>query len=213
MFDGGFKESSTAILPLDHDDPATVERMVTFLYTGKYDQGNPDITVQDANHAWVPSSWLILWSTPSQTIASAAWSCKDFFPSIVAQSLRHDSRLPIQVCETSAVWSVLLTNNGAIGLSILQNHPHQRSVEEVGRAKDGVEAKEQEQLDWLISCNDRLHWRFDEAHEDLDSLVDKWGENGGTRCDECGDSLFEGLKRDLVDFKKALPKSEESVFL
>lgn len=39
MCDGGFKETSTSILRLEHDDPATVERMITFLYTGNYDHG------------------------------------------------------------------------------------------------------------------------------------------------------------------------------
>ena len=118
MSDGGFKESSTAILPLDHDDPATFERMVTFLYTGKYDQGNPGITVQDAKpcvgpillaHTLVYSiadkydieDLKALAEAKFETVASATWSCKDFFPSIVAQSLRHDSRLPAQVCKTS----------------------------------------------------------------------------------------------------------------
>lgn len=37
MSDAGFKESSTAILPLEHDNPAAIECMVKFLYTGDYD--------------------------------------------------------------------------------------------------------------------------------------------------------------------------------
>ena len=41
MSDAGFRESTTSILPLEHDDPATVERMLTFLYTGDYDQCQP----------------------------------------------------------------------------------------------------------------------------------------------------------------------------
>ena len=47
MSDAGFRESTTSILPLEHDDPATVERMLTFLYTGEYDQGQPDSTDND----------------------------------------------------------------------------------------------------------------------------------------------------------------------
>lgn len=37
MSDAGFKETSTAILPLHHDSPEAIECMVTFLYTGDYD--------------------------------------------------------------------------------------------------------------------------------------------------------------------------------
>lgn len=242
MSDSGFKESSTAVLPLDHDDPATVERMVTFLYTGKYDQGSPDITVKDAELFMGPilAANALVYSIADkyeiedlkalakvkfETFAFAAWNCKDF-PAIVAQvfDTTPESDLGLRdvvslICAkhideilTSEVWSDLLTDNGAIGLSILKS-ARQRSVEEVQKAKDEVMVNEQE-LDWLISCNDRLHKRFDEAHEDLESMADKWGGNGGDEaCDECGDGLFEGLKHDLVQFKKALPKSAESGFL
>ena len=48
MSDGYFKESSTSNLGLEDDDPATVERMIAFLYTGKYDQGNSDIPAKEA---------------------------------------------------------------------------------------------------------------------------------------------------------------------
>ena len=41
MSDSGFKETSTSTLVLEDDDPATVERMITFLYAGTYDDGNP----------------------------------------------------------------------------------------------------------------------------------------------------------------------------
>ena len=47
MSDAGFKESSTGTLALEHDDPATVQHMITFFYTGNYDPGNPDVTVPD----------------------------------------------------------------------------------------------------------------------------------------------------------------------
>ena len=242
MSDSGFKGSSTAILPLDHDDPATIERMVTFLYTGGYDQGSPVITVKDAELfvGPIPAANALVYSIADkyeiedlkalakvkfETFAFAAWDCKDF-PAIVAQvfDTTPESDLGLRdvvslICAkhvdevlTSEVWSDLLTDNGAIGLSILKS-ARQRSVEEVQKAEDELKANEQE-FDWLISCNDRLHKRFDEAHEDLESMVDKWGERKGDEaCNVCEDSLFEALKRDLAEFKKALPKSAGSVFL
>lgn len=42
MSDSGFKETSTSTLRLEHDDPAAVERMIKFLYTGNYDQENDE---------------------------------------------------------------------------------------------------------------------------------------------------------------------------
>ena len=48
MSDGGFKETSTANLILKDDDPATVERMLTFFYTGNYDDGTPALTAANA---------------------------------------------------------------------------------------------------------------------------------------------------------------------
>ena len=48
MSDSGFKESSTSTLVLEDDDPATVERMVNFFYTGTYDDGNPTTSMFEA---------------------------------------------------------------------------------------------------------------------------------------------------------------------
>ena len=47
VFDSGFRETSTSNLLLEDDDPATVERMVTFFYTGDYDDGTPAVTPKD----------------------------------------------------------------------------------------------------------------------------------------------------------------------
>ena len=54
MSDSGFRETSTSNLVLEDDDPATVERMVTFFYTGNYDDGNAAITATDAESSVGP---------------------------------------------------------------------------------------------------------------------------------------------------------------
>ncbi len=101
MSDAGFKESSTGTLALQHDDPATVQRMITFLYTGNYDPEDPDITdTEDDDPSPGPSlmantlvysiadkydieALKTLAKAKFQALASVAWDC-DEFPAIVA---------------------------------------------------------------------------------------------------------------------------------
>ena len=102
MSDSGFRETSTSTFLLEDDDPATVERMITFLYTDNYDDGNPAVTVTDAKPCVGP---ILMANTLVYSIADkydiqrlkvlamdkfrkvecrVAWKCEDF-PTIVAE--------------------------------------------------------------------------------------------------------------------------------
>ena len=242
MSDGGFKETSTSVLQLNHDDPATVERMITFLYTGTYDPGAPEVPVQDPNPFVGPilmANTLVysiadkydieglkaLAKLSFEAISFAAWDCEDF-PAVVDKVFDTTPESDLGLRDVVSVicakhidellvhqsWIDLLSHNGAVGLSIFKA-ARKRSVEEVEEAKDEVKECEKD-IDWLESCNDRLHKRFDEAHGDLKSILDKWDVNRGRDvCKECWDGLYEGLVYDLADFKKDLPNREESAFL
>ena len=157
MCDSSFKESSTSILELEHDDPATVERMITFFYTGTYDYG--DVHVQKLGFESIACAILVAdvllhsiadkydiqglkaWVKPRfESIAIWAWRFPDF-ATVVAKvfdpspdtdtGLRDIVSL---VCAdhiddflASKIWGDVLSNNGAIGLAILKVG-RQRSV-------------------------------------------------------------------------------------
>lgn len=240
MSDSGFKESSTAILQLEHDDPATVERMLTFLYTGKYDQGSPDPGVRyvapfigpifmantlaySIADKYEVEGLKSLAKAKFENLACAAWHCEDF-PTIVAKvfDTTPDSDLGLRdvvsrICArhidkvlASDTWTDLLSNNGAIGLAVLK-FTRQRSIEEV-RAAEKKALSFEGDLHVSKVYNDRLRKRFDYVREDLDSIVEKWGVNRGDEvCKECCDGLFEGLKYDLANME--LPRSTERVCL
>lgn len=242
MSDSGFKESSTSSLQLEHDDPATVERMITFFYTGTYDQGNPHVGTRDATPFVGPilmantlvysiadkydiDALKIVAKAKFENLSFAAWKCEDF-PAVVAMvfdtTLDTDAGLRdivSRICArhvdgilASDTWSDLLSTNGAIGLSVFKI-AHRRSVEEVEEAGGEVEDRERH-LDWAASCNDRLHKRFDEAYEELDTLIKYWsGYHEVEECESCADGLFVNLRSGLVGFKEGLPKKGESGFL
>lgn len=101
MSDSGFRETSTSTLSLEHDDPAAVERMITFLYTGNYDLENADAPVKDAERstgATLMANALVYSIADKYDIERlkalakrrfrnvdcyAAWHCEDF-PKVVA---------------------------------------------------------------------------------------------------------------------------------
>ena len=159
MCDGDFKESSTLILQLEHDDPVTVERMITFFYTGKYDHGSfPCSTVGDIlmAHTLVYSiadkydikGLKVLAKAKFEYLARVAWSCGDYL-AVVAQvfdttpdtdmGLRDIVGLEcaehIDELLASEAWGELLSNNGTIGRVILKI-VRQRSIEAVETAED-----------------------------------------------------------------------------
>ena len=237
MSDNGFRESSTAILPLEHDDPATVERMVTFFYTSNYDSGNPDNTTKNEVGPILMANTLVysiadkydikglktLAQAKFENLAFAAWECKDF-PAIVAEvfDTTPDSDLGLrdivsQICAVhideflaNDTWSDLLSNNGAIGLAVFK-FARQRCINEVKDARYEVRACESE-VDWLKLRTYHLQKGFKEVREDLDSIVEKWDVNrGGETCKACFDGLYEGLKYDLEEME--LPRTEESFTL
>lgn len=238
MSDSGFKETSTAVLQLEHDDPATVERMLTFLYTGDYDAGNPDAAVGNVGPFLMANTLLYsiadkydlqglksLAKSQFENSARAAWGCGEF-PAIVAKIFDStpDTDLGLRdvvshICAEhidhvllSDTWTDLLADNGAIGVAVF-TFARIHWVTEAKDARSRMELCEQE-LDWANSCRRRLHERFDDAREDLDIIVDKWDKNRGDEvCDRCWDGSFDGLKHDLAYFKRGLPTRLESTFL
>lgn len=101
MSDSGFKETSTSTLRLEHDDPAAVERMITFLYTGNYDHENadaPDKDVEPSVGATLMANALVYSIADKYDIerlkvlarsrfrnvdCCTAWHCEEF-PNVVA---------------------------------------------------------------------------------------------------------------------------------
>ena len=162
MCDSGFKESSTSILRLEHDDPVTVERMLKFLYTCKYDHGDFDSLVCQTLMAntlvysiadkYDIKSLKVLAKAKFESQAAMAWSCEDY-PAVVAKvfdstpdtdmGLRDVVGLAcadhIDEILVSETWGELLSNNGTIGLVIL-TFVRQRSIEAVERARNECEA-------------------------------------------------------------------------
>ena len=231
MSDAGFKETSTAILVLEHDHPAAVECMVAFLYTGDYDdEAAADIDTSLMLHALVYSLADKYDIQGLKRLAEFNFEdeaddgmCKDF-PAIVATVFEtthsNDEGLRRVVCRicadhidevlASETWSDLFANNGEICHAIFKL-AHQRSVEEVGKARHKVEAREKE-LEKANKCNERLHRRFDLAHTDIDNLIDKSHEGRrGEPCDVCRDNLLQGLQNDLLLFNGDLREDVASI--
>ncbi len=258
MSDAGFKESSTATLALEHDDPATVQHMITFLYTGNYDAGNPDVTATDTDakasvgpilmantlvysiaDKYDIDNLKVLAKAKFETLASAAWDCEEF-PAIVASVFDStpDTDLGLRdivsnICAAridellaSETWTELIAKDGAIGVAVFKL-AHKSSVARIGDAKreivDGELELEgarravkalMEDLNLVCSCNERLGERFEEAHGDFESIMDKWKDEGlNNMCVLCNDRLFEGLSSDLAGFKDKLLYNGEGRFL
>ena len=143
MCDSGFKESSTSILRLEHDDPVTVERMLQFLYIGNYDYGDFHSLechelMADTLVYSIADKYDIDWlkeiaKAKFEVRARKAWSCKDY-PTVVARvfDTTPDTDMGLRdivgvACAehideilVSETWGELLSNNGTIGLVILK---------------------------------------------------------------------------------------------
>ena len=154
MSDSGFRETSTSNLLLEDDDPATVERMVTFFYTGDYDDGTPAATLKDKGSILMANTLVYAIADKYdigclKRLAIAkfgkihcynAWICQEF-STVVAEVFTttpdNDLGLRSVVSDICArhidellareEWNQLLADNGAIGLSIFKV-AHQRSV-------------------------------------------------------------------------------------
>ncbi len=174
-----------------------------------------------------------------EDLASAAWDCEEF-PAIVATVFDStpDTDLGLRdvvsnICAAridellaSETWTELIANDGAIGVAVFKL-AHKSSVLSIGEAKGELLAREQElklakesvearmeDLNLVCSCNERLGERFEEAHEDFESIMDKWEDEGLNKmCVLCEDRLFEGLSSDLAGFKDKLLYGGESKLL
>ena len=170
MCDSGFKESSTSILRLEHDDPVTVERMLKFLYTGKYDHGDFNSSVCQILMAstlvysiadkYDIKGLKMLAKAKFESRASLAWGCEDY-PAVVAKvfdttpdtdvGLRDIVGLAcadhIDEILVSETWGELLSNKGTIGLVTLK-FVRQRSIEALERARKESEALKHTCLRW-----------------------------------------------------------------
>ena len=157
MCDSGFKESSTSILRLEHDDPVTVERMLKFLYIGNYDYGIfhslecHDLMADTLVYS-IADKYDIEWlkeivKAKFEGPARRLWSCKDY-PAVIAKvfDTTPDTDMGLRdivgkVCAdhideilASETWGELLSNNGTIGLVIFKV-VRQRSIEAAQRAR------------------------------------------------------------------------------
>ena len=164
MSDAGFKETSTAILGLEHDHPAAIECMVTFLYTGDYDdEAAVDTDTRLMLHALVYSladkydiqNLKRLAEVNFENMADGGM-CDDF-PAIVATvfetTYSNDEGLRGVVCRicvdhidevlASETWNGLFATNGEICCAVFKL-AHKRSVEEVAKARHQAEAHEKE---------------------------------------------------------------------
>ena len=238
MSDSGFKESSTLVLRLEHDDAATVERVLTFFYTGEYDQGKPDVTSGGARphvDAMLMANTLVYSIADKYDIPrlkdlakhkfekTALSSGSKYFPSIVAavfdttpdadRGLRDvvaniGARHVDEVLANKA-WIDLLNQNGAIGTAIFKVS-RQFTIARVQAFRQKVFAGEQD-LATANACIERLHKESDAAHEALQRILVKFCGETGVRdeyCQNCGDTLFENLIDELLQFKATLPTSD-----
>ena len=148
MSEAGFKETSTAVLALEHDHPAAVKHMVTFLYTGDYAEAifQPAYGMESIVGAELMLHALIYSLADKYDIQGLKqlaenrfvetgdeFMCEDF-PAIVAMIFdttpENDLGLRAvlaRICAkhvdevlASDVWNDLLANDGAIGLAILK---------------------------------------------------------------------------------------------
>ena len=162
MCDSGFKESSTLILRLEHDDEVTIERMLKFLYTGKYSHGDlhsllsynliANTLVYSIADKYDIEGLKVMAKAKFQGLARMAWGCKDY-PAVVAKvfdttpdtdmGLRDIVGLAcadhIDEILVSETWGELLSNRGTIGRVILK-FVRQRSIEAVERAENESKA-------------------------------------------------------------------------
>ena len=220
MSDAGFKETSTAILVLEHDHPVAIECMVAFLYTGDYDdEAAADTDTSLMLHALVYSLADKYDIQGLKRLAQVNFDdeaddgmCKDFaaiVATVFETTYSNDKGLRGVVCRicadnidevlASETWSDLFANNGEICYAIIKL-AYQRFVQEVGKARHKVEAREKE-LEKVKKCNERLHRRFDLALTDIDKLLDKSHEGRREEpCDVCRNNLLKWLLYDLILF-------------
>ena len=227
MSDAGFKESSTANLLLEHDDPAAVECMIKFLYSGDYDDDTTDINSCLMSHVRVYAlaekydieGLKCLAAVKVDDIADGDM-CKDFHAIVAAvfettpssdRGLRDVvSRICANHIDAILVdknWKETLASNGEIGLAMF-TLSRQKSVAEVDRVTQQAEDQQQD-LDRAIYLNQFMREGFDQAHEDLQQIlgdVDYIRERNH-ECKCCWYELFERLTVDVDSFKQELPTS------
>ena len=226
MSDAGFKESLTAMLPLEHDDPVAVECMVKFLYSGDYDAGTTKIYACLMTHVAVYAladkydieGLKRLAEVKVDEVADG--NMCDGFPAIVAavfdttpSSDRGLRDVVSRICAdhidailADKTWNETLATNGEIGLSVFRV-AREKSVVEADKAAKKSHDDEQD-LDRLTRLNQRLRETFDQAHEDLGRMLGDWNDmrDGNDECKCCWYETCERLTID-VSFKQELPTS------
>lgn len=227
MSDAGFKESSTANLLLEHDDPAAVECMIKFLYTGDYDDNTTDVNSSLMFHVRVYAlaekydieGLKRLTEFGVEEIADGQM-CQNF-PAIVAavfESTPSSDRglrdVVSRICANhidailiDKTWKETLASNGEIGLAIF-TLARQNSVVEVAKATKQAENQQQD-LDRAMYLNRFMREGFDQAHEDLERILGDVNDirERNHECKCCWYEMFERLTIDVDSFKQELPTS------
>ena len=227
MSDAGFKESSTAELPLEHDDPVAVECMIKFLYSGDYSNGATDVKTCLMSHVRVYAlaekydiEGLKRLAAVNVDEIADGHMCEDF-PAIVAAvfettpSSDHGLRDVVsRICANhidevlaSETWKETLATNGEIGLAIFKL-ARQKSVAEVDKATKQAENQQQD-FDRAIYSNNLMREGFDKAHEDLERMLSDVNDirERNHECECCWYEMFERLTVDVDGFKQELPTS------
>lgn len=227
MSDAGFKESFTALLPLEHDDPMAVECMVKFFYSGDYDAGitktGPCLMSHVAVYALADKYDV---EALEKLIAdkfdekAEGTMCEDF-PAIVAavfettpSSNRGLRDVVSRICAShidaiyaDETWNETLASNGDIALSI-SKLARQNSIAEVDKANTMARNNEQD-LDRTSRINQLLRETFDQMHDDLRRIRVDWDDMRGANHEcECGcNAIFEAMTSDMDGFKQEMPTS------
>ena len=227
MSDAGFKESSTANLLLEHDDPAAVECMIKFLYSGDYKDDTTDIDSCLMFHVSVYAladkydieSLKRLAEIKFDKTADGTMSTN--FPAIVAAAFETTpssdrglrdvvSRICANHIDTilaNETWKETLATNGEIGLAIF-TLARQTSVAEVKKAVKQADNQQQD-FDRALYLNNLMREVFDKAHEDLRGILGDMNDvrERNHECKCCWYESFEKLTNDVDSFKQELPTS------
>ena len=227
MSDAGFKESSTAELVLEHDDPAAVECMIHFLYSGDYDDDCTDEYSSLMSHVRVYALAEKYDIEGLKRLAAVIFDeiaeglmCEEF-PAIVAAVFettpsgdRGLRDVVSRICAdhidevlTNENWKETLATNGEIALSIFKL-ARQKSVAEVDKATKQVENQQQD-FDRANYLNNLMREGFDKAHEDLEKILGDVNDirERNHECECCWYDMFERLTVDVDGFKQELPTS------
>ena len=227
MSDSGFKETSTSILRIEDDDPAAVERMISFFYSGKYDEGKaPPAAVKNLHPLWGPvlmANTLVysladkydvdplkaLAKSKIEKIDFAAWDCKEF-PDIIetvfdsTPDSDHGLRdIMARIC-SDHVDEVLTSETWK---EVLENNgaigiailksARQKSIAELDKQKERLVACKRD-LDAEKALTGHVMSIHQQENIDLEYSIAKWNSlQGNPSCAGCRNSRYMGLEFDV----------------